>query len=386
MTVSASSGTPLNETDFLANVSHEIRNPLNAIIGITHLLEDNPSPQDSKEYIKALLQTSESLLGIVNNLMDFSKLESGKLDLEKRPVDLRRTIKHSIFGQKALARAKDIDLELMVDPNLPPLLLVDSVKLGQVMINLVSNAIKFTEEGSVKIHLELLQQDAEGAKVRFAVRDTGIGIPANKLENIFKAFDQGSGGINLNYGGTGLGLSISKSLVRMMGGELKVSSKEGQGAEFYFVLPLEVLRDPVLGEHPEDAVEASIKDLRVLLVDDNKLNRMVVQKNLERWGISCELAQNGQEALEEVQQQDFDVILMDLHMPVMNGFEAARAIKNLPGEKFRQLEIIALSAATDHLYQERIKAAGISDFINKPFKPKELLRKLTSYCRYCSPS
>lgn len=382
MTLSANSGTLLSEIDFLANVSHEIRNPLNTIIGLTHLLQEEPTKEDQQEYLKGLLQTSESLLGIVNNFLDFSKLESGKLDLEKKPIDIRKIVEHNICGQRALAQAKDIDLKIETDPNLPPLLMADSLKLGQVLVNLVSNAIKFTEKGFVTVRVDLKEKNSSQAKVLFSVCDTGIGIPQDKLEDIFNAFDQGSGGINLKYGGTGLGLSISKSLIKMMDGDLNVESRFGQGSIFAFALPLEIPTDSTFNYREEKKMKSSSKNLRVLLVDDSKLNRLVVKKYLECWEMNCSIAENGKEALEKVQKQDFDIVLMDLHMPVLNGFEAVRKIRQLPGEKYRKLPFIALSAATDHLYQERIKAAGISDFINKPFRPQELLDKLITHCQH----
>lgn len=372
----------LNDLDFLANVSHEIRNPLNTIIGLSHLLKNKPSVEEQEEYIDGLLQTSENLLEIVNNMMDFSKLQSGRLRLEEKPVDLRKLVKRSLFGLQALAHTKNLELHTEVAEDLPPLLMLDSVKLSQVVINLVSNAIKFTEVGSIRVKLAAETTRNGKAIIRCSVSDTGIGIAEDKLDNIFKAFDQGDGDINLNYGGTGLGLTISKKLINMMGGELRVKSLPGKGSEFSFAISTAIIHDPELPV-AEENIQACAEDLRVLLVDDNKLSRLVLEKTLEQWNIRYSSAENGLQALEKVQREEFDLVLMDLHMPIMDGFEAAKAIRELPGEKYRNLKIVALSAATDQLYQEKVLAAGITDFINKPFQPEDLLKKLRKNCRYC---
>lgn len=225
---------------FLANVSHEIRNPVNAIFGLTQLLKDTASNEEREELVNGLLKTSESLLELLNNLLDYTKLESGELEFTYTSTDLRKSLQESLCGFKTIAETKGIKLHITVEDSFPQLVLIDRIKVTQVIINLVSNALKFTSSGFIEVELGVVEKNGAGCMLKCSVKDTGIGIPKNRLKAIFEAFEQGSGEINLNYGGTGLGLNICKSLVHKMRGEIQVKSKLGIGSEFQFFLPLEI--------------------------------------------------------------------------------------------------------------------------------------------------
>lgn len=367
---------------FLSTVSHEIRTPLNAIIGISDLLQQPTSREQQEEYFQVLKQTSETLLELVNNVLDFSKIKSGRLKVTPKVFDLRNTITRSLYGEKLKARTKNLQLEVNIDPTLPEVIVGDSVKLGQVFMNLVSNAIKFTEKGTVRLNVRVEALCREKVMLHFSVCDTGIGIPEEQMENIFKAFNQGSEDINIRYAGTGLGLSICQRVISMLGGKLQVQSKEGEGSEFSFRLEFPVAtcdeeekKNTPLLEVPDP------KGIKLLLVEDNKINVMVAQKNLENWGVEFDIANDGSQAVALVQQNDYDLVLMDLQMPIMDGFQAANVIRNLPDEKYRSLPIIALTAASEQYYQEKVQLAGFIDFINKPFRAEELLKKISIYGR-----
>lgn len=368
----------INNVKFLANVSHEIRNPLNAVIGVARLLKQTESEEDRQKYIDILLETSGDLLELINNIMDFSKFESGKIDFSPREVDLRELVTKNVSRQKSIAESKGLNLVLEVDKDLPPLVIIDPIKINQVLTNLISNAIKFTPEGSVSVNLNIIELKGDKVSVRCTVKDTGIGIPEEKVNAIFDAFNQGDMDINSTYGGTGLGLTISRQIINTLGGDLQVKSCIGRGSEFSFLLTLKISRSPdfhplEVEEIPKERLPQGIK---VLVVDDNRVNVLVVQKHLELWGIGYEIAHNGLNAVKKIQQQDFDLVLMDLHMPEMDGLEATEAIRHLMDSKRSRLPIIALTASTERFYQGDLQAAGFSDFLIKPFAPKELINKI----------
>lgn len=372
--------TAFEKLDLLAMISHEIRNPLNAIIGVSRLLKHSTSEEERNEYIDSLLHTSENLLELVNNIMDFSKLESGKLKFLQKPTDLRKLLKDNLMSQKHGASSKGLDLIIEIDENVPPLVLTDSVKINQVILNLVSNAVKFTSEGTVTVCLKVEKETDSAVAVRFSVRDTGIGIPEAKLEEVFQAFDQGGEEVSLKYGGTGLGLSISKSIVETLGGRFNVDSREGRGSEFSFVLLLqkeEIFADDVPAKE-KFTPEHLGKALKILVVDDNKLNLLVVQKQLEFWDFEFETAVNGRDAMARIKEQDFDAVLMDLHMPEMDGIQATREIRKLDGIRYQSLPVIGLSASAGWFDRESIHSAGFTDLLSKPFTSEELLNKIIS--------
>ena len=366
--------------EILASISHEIRNPLNAIIGLTHLLQTSPSQADSKIYTNNLLRTSENLLELINNIMDFSKTEVGKIELLPKSTDLKKTILQNFSSQKAVANQRGLELKINLDHRIPDLVKVDTVKLNQVLQNLVSNAIKFTDLGEVEIAVDV--EEILGAKVptRFRVIDSGIGITSDKLESIFEAFDQGGEEINRVYGGTGLGLSISRKLVELMGGTLMVTSTVGQGSEFSFALDLEIPEAEKIDCDYKSSVLSqesfTKKRSKALIVDDNRLNVLIAQKHLELWDWDYDSAYNGLEAVEKVQNQDFDIVLMDLHMPEMDGLQATRVIREINDKRYQNLPIIGLTASVEKFLEEKVHSVGFNDLLVKPFKPDELLEKI----------
>lgn len=367
--------------EFLATVSHEIRNPVNAIVGISDLIKKSHSEKEREEYVDRLVETCGNLLSLINNIMDYGKLEFGNVKPNFQPTDLCRAMEQHVSGHKAIAEAKGINFIINIDESLPECVLIDQVKFCQVILNLVSNAAKFTKEGSVIIGINVEAIASSTARLRFYVRDTGIGIPQERLHSIFEAFNQGGEEVNLSYGGTGLGLSISKEIVEMLGGELEVKSREGEGSEFAFTLDLEYISEskgqPILNSKNRGKVHD--RNLKLLIVDDNKLNVLVLKKHLEHWGFESKAAYNGLSAVKQIQEEEFDLVLMDFHMPHLDGLSATEAIRNLPKRNLKELPIIGLSASTELFLEEKIKTAGFTDFVSKPFSPAELRDKIHLY-------
>lgn len=367
-----------NNIEFFANISHEIRNPLNAIIGISRLLKHAESEEDRQNYLDILTETSKDLLELINSIMDFSKLESGKMQFNHREVDLQELMVKNVARYKSIAESKGLELLLKIDKKLPSSVIIDPIKLNQVLTNLISNAIKFTSEGSVSVKLNVVDLKNDQVSVQCIVKDTGIGIPEEKLKTIFEAFDQGDADTQSTFGGTGLGLTISRQIINNLGGSLQVKSGIGRGSEFSFCLVLKINKTSEISpSEVEEIIELSLPhDIKILVVDDNKINVLVVQKYLELWGIDYEIAHNGLKAVRKVQQQKFDLVLMDLHMPGMDGLEATEAIGDLMRSKGLFLPVIGLTASTERFYEGDIEDAGFSDFLIKPFAPKELLKKI----------
>ena len=362
----------------MAGISHEIRNPINTIIGIAHLLQKENQKDVQEELLHTLLVISKNLRELTNNILDFAKLEEGKVPRKVTSLDIRKEVPIFLFGQEAMARAKGLELVIDIAENVPSRVLFDPVRAMQILINLVSNAIKFTEEGTITIEAKALESSESEVTLLIAIRDTGMGIPKEKQQQIFKPFRQGDSSINLKYGGTGLGLSIADMLIASAGGELMVKSEVGQGSEFSFVVTLGLPENSVT-ELPEEKT-VSLKDVlgkqKVLIVDDNNINLLVASKTLETWGIEYVIAHNGLEAIAKVQEEDFAAVLMDLHMPKMDGYAATSAIRNIGKEKFLSLPIIALSGSVDLFHVEDLKATGFTEFLAKPYKPQELLEKI----------
>jgi PAS domain S-box-containing protein len=367
------------KADFISMMSHEIRTPLNALMGVAHLLASTGLSPQQEKLVRILRSSSESLLGLVNDILDFSKIESGKLSLESRSFDLRRLVHEIVANLDVKAGQKGLDLGVQVDPRLPDLLLGDPVKIGQVLTNLVGNAIKFTAEGEVTVALEVRELDAEAVSVELRVTDTGIGIAPDQLSRIFDDFTQASYDIGLKYGGTGLGLSISKKLVELHGSRLAVESRPGRGTSFSFVLRLKIAGAPAAGVEAPSIPR--LRGLKVLVADDNAVNVLVLTGFLKIWGVEPDVVTDGRQAVERVQQQDYDLVLMDLRMPELDGYAAARQIRSLPEPKFSRLPILAVSASTRMGRQQEIEASGFTEFVGKPIDPDILLAKMTRCLR-----
>jgi PAS domain S-box-containing protein len=370
---------------FLSVMSHEIRTPLNSVIGLTHiLLEDNPAP-NQVEQLQAIKFSADNLMVIINDILDFSKIESGKIAFENIEFELSAIFKgiEQSFGYQA--EANNLRLLFHQDASIPQVMTGDPVRLNQILLNLVSNALKFTEKGFIEVKARCLKKKDGQATIEFNVTDTGIGIPANKLATIFESFTQASSETTRKYGGTGLGLAITKKIIEMQGGEIHVKSKVGLGAVFTFRLTFGIpVKQPQstiafkLHEHVEPVVQ-DLQNVRILLVEDNKMNQLVVCKFLQKWGVHIDIAENGLEAIEKLKHNAYEIILMDLQMPQMDGYKAAQYIRNNMDDLARTVPIVALTASALFDVKRKVLDAGMNDFITKPFDPRELHLKILKY-------
>lgn len=359
------------KAEFLSTISHEIRTPLNAIVGIGNLLHKTSLDNLQKEYARILQLSSENLLELVNNLLDLSKLDARKVKLEERIFSLHDLLEVLIHSFKIKAEEKNIELQKEFPQDLPDHLLGDPVKLNQVLTNLIGNAIKFTRKGFVKLKIDIRELGEEKVEFKFAVQDTGIGIPRDKLDTIFKEFSQASYDVTLEYGGTGLGLTISQKLLQMHGSELEVESEEGKGSKFSFKLEYKLsTQAPAISKRTRVSEVLNRSGAKVLVVDDNPTNLFIVAQYLQEWNLDHTTVNSGPAAIEAVKEQQYNLILMDLHMPKMNGYDTSTRIHELKLEK--KPVIIALSASGRGDLNLKMKRAGISMYVPKPFKPEEL--------------
>ncbi|WP_240359362.1 PAS domain-containing hybrid sensor histidine kinase/response regulator [Pyxidicoccus trucidator] len=368
-------------SDFLSMVSHEIRTPMNAIIGIASLLQKTELSPQQEKYVRILGSSSENLLGLLNHILDFSKIDAGKVTLEQRSFDLRQLVYGTLFALSARAEEKNLSVIAEIDEQVPEYLVGDPVKLGQVLTNLVGNAIKFTELGAVTVGLRVREQSQDAVSLDFAVTDTGIGIAENRLGRIFEEFTQADSSIGMKYGGTGLGLSISQKLVELQGGRICVKSTQGQGSTFYFTLRMKPGQASEVEEPAENpASTQSLQGLRILVAEDNDINVFMLSQFLKKWGADFDVVGDGRQAVQRIQEADYDLVLMDVRMPELDGYDATRAIRALrPGEHFARIPIIAVTASTRLGLEHRAQAAGFTDFLGKPYKPAALAAKLVQH-------
>lgn len=369
------------KANFLSTMSHEIRTPLNAVVGLTHLLLDgNPLPAQIKN-LKTLQFSANNLLALINDILDFSKIESEKIEIENIDYNLQDVLEglHNMFEFKA--REKDITLEFKQADNLPVHINGDPVRLNQILSNLLSNAIKFTETGGVVMSINYVASPGGGRTLQFQVADSGIGIPGDKLAAIFESFTQAGPDTTRKYGGTGLGLAISKKLAEMQNGQISVTSTVGTGTTFTLDLPVRITSGPKEDMGSSLTSHQVLESLYVLLVEDNEVNQLVALQFLHKKQVKVETATSGHEALKKLKKIKYDLILMDLQMPGMDGFETARKIRAMKGAYYQDLPIIALSATPRIEVQKSLEKAGINGFISKPFVPADFYNTLARYAR-----
>lgn len=363
---------------FLANMSHELRTPINGIIGITGMLLKTNVDEQQKGMLNLLETSSRSLLGVINDVLDISKIEAGKFNIIRTPNNVSDIIKSVFDLLKFRADEGNIEFLLEIDPDVPQSLMVDSLRLNQILMNLLSNAIKFTERGYVKLKVSVLQKHNDKVKLKYSIEDTGIGIPADRINRVFESFEQAEEDTVSKYGGTGLGLAIVKNLVELKGGELTVSSQLGKGSTFSFINWHTIATKPVTKASVKpDKTLAPFVNVRVLVAEDNMVNQFMLSKILKDWQIEVDMVDNGRKALEKLAANDYDIILMDTHMPEMNGYETARSIRVDFAEPKRSIPIISLSAASFGHEQQEALTSGMNDVLSKPFQPYQLHEKMS---------
>jgi PAS domain S-box-containing protein len=367
---------------FLSNMSHEIRTPMNAIIGFTKVVLKTELSAKQKEYLTAIKMSGDALIVLINDILDLAKVDAGKMTFEKTPFKMAVSLSAMLHLFEPKIQEKNLVLVKEYDSKIPDVLIGDPVRLHQIILNLVSNAVKFTSRGKITVSVQVAKEDDAEVTIEFAISDTGIGIEKNKLKNIFENFQQASSGTSRLYGGTGLGLAIVKQLVEAQNGTIQVKSKPDEGSTFSFTLNFKKTNAKVDIDTEIAELDAGTKNAKILVVEDIALNQLLMRTLLEDFGFECVIATNGKIAIEKLQAEAYDIILMDLQMPEMNGFEATEYIRNKMNSK---TPIIALTADVTTSDLARCKAVGMNDYISKPVDERLLYSKIVGFLKKPSP-
>lgn len=365
--------------NFLANMSHEIRTPINGIIGIAHLLERTTLTEEQKEMIKLLEISSSSLLGVINDILDLSKIEAGKFKINRTETDIVSICEAVVNLLRIRAKEKKLELLTEFDKELPKYILADSLRLNQILMNLIGNAIKFTTAGSVTLKVEIINSKGNNIRIKFSVIDTGIGIAQSNIDKIFETFEQADEQTTVKFGGTGLGLSIVKNLAKLKGGLLEVTSEENKGSVFCFSNWYEVVKDVQQRETVIREKLTPFTNIKILVAEDNPINKFLIVKILKDWEIATDVVENGKDALDKLKENDYDLVLMDTFMPVMNGLDAIKLIRTgyAPGKE--KIPVITFSAAVMDNDKKTAIEAGANDVMSKPFDLESLHQKIAKY-------
>jgi CheY-like chemotaxis protein/nitrogen-specific signal transduction histidine kinase len=367
------------KTQFLSTMSHEIRTPLNAIINTINLMISEEPRKDQLEDMNVLKFSAENLLQLINEILDYSRIDSGKIEFEEIDFNLRKLISGIKQSLQYGMMKNGNSLDFYIEEKVPTFIVGDSVRLAQIFFNLVGNALKFTEKGKVTLTTEVFKELKDSIELKFIISDTGIGIPEDKQKEIFDAFTQASASTTREYGGTGLGLAITKMLVEKQGGRIEVKSKLNEGSTFSVYLKFKKSKKNHTDEFQISDEIQSLDGLNVLIVEDNEINKHIVSRLLTKWNAIIDTAENGRVAIQKVVEKQYNLVLMDLHMPEMSGYEAALKIRGMEGDYFKTLPILAVTASAFAEDKQKICASGMNGYIIKPFHPVELNSKISRF-------